>query len=99
MIVYVHKIVQDSFSPIFGKMLWQQVEKEGNVQKESEIILDFEGVDSFTTLFFNAMFNEIKENYNREVALSIIDKLQIKNIGDIDTDTFQRSKSGIKSKI
>ena len=99
MIVYVRDIVKDSFSPIFGKKLWQQVEKRGNVQVENKIVLDLEGVDSFTTLFFNAMFNEIKENYDSETALSIINKLEVENLGDVDINTFDRSQSGIKSKI
>lgn len=99
MIIYVRDIVKDSFSPIFGKILWQQVEKEGNLHEENEIVLDFKETDSFTTLFFNAMFNEIKENYDRKEALNIIDKLKIVNLGENDTDTFHRSESGIKSKI
>ncbi|CUW12141.1 MULTISPECIES: STAS-like domain-containing protein [Leuconostoc] len=99
MIVYVHDIVEDSFSPIFGKLLWQEVEKNGNVVRESEITLDFYGIDGFTTLFFNAMFIEIKEKYAKEQALKIIDKIIIKNIGDNDVKTFYRSQRGIKSKI
>lgn len=45
------------------------------------------------------MFNEIKENYDSETALSIINKLEVENLGDVDINTFDRSQSGIKSKI
>lgn len=92
--ILVKNIVNDSFSPIGGHQLGKRVATllENNKEK---VVLNFDNIAPFTTLFFNAMFKDISTNYD----LHEIDKLvTVESLGQVDKDTYYRSLNNAMEK-
>lgn len=92
--IIVKNIVNDSFSPKigheFGFVVAQKLEATSNT-----VEIDFEGITSFTTLFFNAMFAELEKIGSLE---KIPDRLIIMGLDDTDMKTYNRSLKFAKKK-
>ncbi|XYG83762.1 STAS-like domain-containing protein [Limosilactobacillus reuteri] len=93
-IILVKDIVNDSFSPIGGHQLGKKVV---TMLKNSEknIVLNFDKIAPFTTLFFNAMFKDISVDYNLQ---EITKEIKIESLGKVDQDTYYRSLNNATTK-
>lgn len=93
-VILVKDIINDSFSPIGGHQLGKEVVTLLKNKKES-IVLNFDSIAPFTTLFFNAMFKDISANYNLHELNRII---KIESLGEVDKDTYYRSLNNATEK-
>lgn len=86
-IISVKKYINDSFSSISGRSLGKAVIEALENDNKQKIILDFNSMSPFTSLFFNAMLEELVGQGNIKV---INDSLIIKNLSNLDVKTYER---------
>ena len=84
--INVKNIINDSFSSISGRKLGQRIGKEASKEKKS-VIVNFDWMTPFTSLFFNAMLEELISYGNIK---TIDSQMSIKNLGELDLKTYYR---------
>lgn len=84
--INVKNIINDSFSSISGRKLGQRIGKEVSKEKKS-VIVNFDWMTPFTSLFFNAMLEELISYGNIK---TIDSQMSIKNLGELDLKTYSR---------
>lgn len=93
MIINVKEITDnDLVSPIGGKLLGEKIV---SIFNGTVIELDFVNTGSHTSLFFNAMLNELLSISD----LSIDKTIKIINSTELDKDTFKICKDNFEQKM
>lgn len=85
--INVKKYINDSFSSISGHSLGKTISEALGNDNKQKIILDFNSMSPFTSLFFNAMLEELISQGNIKV---INDSLIIRNLSSLDIKTYKR---------
>lgn len=94
--IAVKNIVRDSFSPKVGHEFGNKIVKTLEAST-GKVQIDFMGITSFTTLFFNAMFSELESLGSLQ---KVVKKYEIINIDPDDSKTYERSlKNAIKKQV
>lgn len=82
----------DVLSPVGGKKVGEKIIAE---KGSRPIILDFQDSGSHTSLFFNAMFNALR-NFPE---IDINQDIKLENETPLDIDTYKRSKDNFLNKL
>lgn len=82
--IIVSNLIEDSFSPIAGHKLGKKLSES---LQNGDVQLDFSGVSPFTSLFFNAMFSELKGLGDLK---NLVNNILITGLEGDDYETYER---------
>lgn len=80
MIIPVKEVVTNAFSSAQAQKLREEIQK--NVDANKEIVLDFEGVNKFTTLFFNFSTGYFINKLGKEKYDKVIKVINLSALGE-----------------
>lgn len=87
--INVKKEIKDSFSSISGHKLGRRLVesiKKRNID-DKNLSIDFSNISPFTSLFFNAMFEELMVCGDLK---KVVNGIMINNLSELDMKTYQR---------
>lgn len=90
--IIVKNVIEDSFSPIGGHKLGNALKRE---LEGNSVSLDFDGISPFTSLFFNAMFADLKELGDLE---ELNKRIIVTGLESDDLETYERCKNNAINK-
>lgn len=93
MIIIANEITMDSLSSNAGKLIAERIISEYNTSEK--ITIDFKDTDSHTSLFFNALFGILANEY----GVSILDKIVFINESNLDKETHMMCIDNTKSHL
>lgn len=92
--IIVRSLTDDSFSPIGGHKLGSAL-KSKLQNSEGNITLDFSNISPFTSLFFNAMFADLKGLGDLN---ELVKKIVLTGLESDDQETYKRCRKNAINK-